>query len=118
MAYTKTVWQTGDVITAEKLNNMESGIEKAHIIMLNEIEEEGQAHLPLTVAELFSALAENIVCVGGMIESGGVSVPFVTYFDSAIYDSRDGYTINFKGSESLVSYNAMTESDYPAYDIE
>ena len=26
MAYTPTVWETGDVITAEKLNNMESGI--------------------------------------------------------------------------------------------
>lgn len=27
MAYTKTVWQTGDTITATKLNNMENGIE-------------------------------------------------------------------------------------------
>ena len=27
MAYVKTVWETGDVITAEKLNNMEKGIE-------------------------------------------------------------------------------------------
>lgn len=30
MAYTKTVWQTGDVITAEKLNNAEAGIETAN----------------------------------------------------------------------------------------
>lgn len=30
MAYVKTTWQTGDVITAEKLNNMEGGIEKAN----------------------------------------------------------------------------------------
>lgn len=29
MAYTKTVWETGDTITAEKLNNMEGGIEDA-----------------------------------------------------------------------------------------
>lgn len=27
MAYVKTVWETGDVITAEKLNNMEDGME-------------------------------------------------------------------------------------------
>lgn len=26
MSYTPTEWKTGDVITAEKLNNMESGI--------------------------------------------------------------------------------------------
>ena len=27
MSYTKTTWETGDVITAEKLNNIENGIE-------------------------------------------------------------------------------------------
>ena len=32
MAYTPTEWKSGDVITAEKLNNMEEGIEdKSHI---------------------------------------------------------------------------------------
>lgn len=30
MSYTPTTWQTGDTITAEKLNNMESGIENAN----------------------------------------------------------------------------------------
>lgn len=29
MAYTQTVWQDGDLITAEKLNNMEAGIGSA-----------------------------------------------------------------------------------------
>lgn len=28
MAYSKTTWANGDVITAEKLNNIESGIEE------------------------------------------------------------------------------------------
>lgn len=27
MAYQKTIWQTGDIITAQKLNNIEEGIE-------------------------------------------------------------------------------------------
>ena len=31
MAYTPTVWETGDVITAAKLNNMEQGIEDAFV---------------------------------------------------------------------------------------
>lgn len=30
MSYTPTQWQTGDTITAEKLNNMENGIENAN----------------------------------------------------------------------------------------
>lgn len=29
MSYNKTTWQSGDVITAEKLNNIEAGIEAA-----------------------------------------------------------------------------------------
>ena len=29
MSYTKNNWQTGDVVTADKLNNMENGIEAA-----------------------------------------------------------------------------------------
>ena len=29
MSYTKTTWSDGDVITAEKLNNIESGVESA-----------------------------------------------------------------------------------------
>lgn len=30
MAYTKTTWNTGDVITADKLNNLESGVAAAN----------------------------------------------------------------------------------------
>ena len=34
MSYTPTNWQTGDTITAEKLNNMESGIEASNGIII------------------------------------------------------------------------------------
>ena len=37
MAYVKTTWATGDVITAAKLNNMESGIE-AHDPLIVSVE--------------------------------------------------------------------------------
>ena len=30
MSYNKNIWETGDIITKEKLNNMENGIESAH----------------------------------------------------------------------------------------
>lgn len=33
MSYTPTNWQTGDIITAEKLNNMENGIENSVLIV-------------------------------------------------------------------------------------
>lgn len=35
MAYNKTTWETGDVITAEKLNNAEAGIAAAQPFIIN-----------------------------------------------------------------------------------
>lgn len=37
MTYTKTVWQDGDIITAQKMNNIENGIEGAGSIMYVDI---------------------------------------------------------------------------------
>lgn len=41
MAYTPTQWETGDIITAEKLNNMEQGIEDAFVAPAVTIADEG-----------------------------------------------------------------------------
>lgn len=38
MSYEKQTWATGDVITAEKLNNMENGIENAGIVKWLKVE--------------------------------------------------------------------------------
>ena len=35
MAYTPTEWKSGDVITAEKLNNIEEGISNSNIFIVN-----------------------------------------------------------------------------------
>lgn len=45
MTYEKTNWQTGDVVTAEKLNKMEGGIENAGGVLIIEptITHEGEA---------------------------------------------------------------------------
>lgn len=41
MAYNKTTWQTGDTITAEKLNNMENGIEYGCPLIIHATPKEG-----------------------------------------------------------------------------
>ena len=58
MAYTPTDWQTGDIITADKLNNMEDGIENAlektggtvtgNIVMSGDAELQGNAQTSTT----------------------------------------------------------------------
>ena len=35
MSYTKTNWETGDIITAEKLNHMEDGIADGGVLFIN-----------------------------------------------------------------------------------
>lgn len=35
MAYTKTTWKTGDIINADGMNNIETGIEEAHTQVTN-----------------------------------------------------------------------------------
>lgn len=35
MAYTKTIWQTGDIITAVKLNNLEDGVEDNSLLTID-----------------------------------------------------------------------------------
>lgn len=50
MAYTKTVWQTGDVITAAKLNNAEDGIEAASPIEVLQEWTRGDDYYETTIA--------------------------------------------------------------------
>ena len=58
MAYTPTNWQTGDTITAEKLNKMESGIESANapfVVTLTPTALDYSGEMDKTVAEINAA---------------------------------------------------------------
>ena len=52
MSYTPTTWATGDVITAEKLNNMESGIENAGVMIATITEDSGSYTCDKTYEEI------------------------------------------------------------------
>ena len=56
MSYTPTNWQTGDTITAEKLNNMESGIEANTPLIINFHESEDMS-MYLTTSEVLGYVA-------------------------------------------------------------
>lgn len=58
MSYTPTTWQTGDTITAEKLNNMESGIENVNepfVITCTPTAQDFSGVMDKTVAEINEA---------------------------------------------------------------
>lgn len=58
MSYTPTNWQAGDTITAEKLNNMENGIENANnpfLVTLTPTAQDYSGTMDKTVAEINEA---------------------------------------------------------------
>lgn len=65
MAYVKTVWETGDVITAAKLNNMEKGIEDNCPVILESVGEyvDDNANLQYTVDATYEEF-QNLLISG------------------------------------------------------
>lgn len=62
MSYTPTNWQTGDTITAEKLNNMENGIENANnpfLVTLTPTAEDFSGTMDKTPQEIYNAYKAN-----------------------------------------------------------
>lgn len=62
MSYTPTTWQTGDTITAEKLNNMEDGIKNANepfIVTLTPTAEDFSGTMDKTPQEIYNAYKAN-----------------------------------------------------------
>lgn len=61
MAYIPTEWETGDVITAVKLNKLENGVAAIDGVMVVLAEEEGDtATLTATYAEIAAAMTAGI----------------------------------------------------------
>ena len=81
MAYTKNTWNTGDIVSSQKLNHMEDGIAGAYEVMvINNTEE----MLDKTWQEIYDAMAQGKLCVvkydSGTPE-GRISVSIVTNVD-------------------------------------
>ena len=88
MAYSKNTWQSGDVITSAKLNNMESGLDTLNYFYINFefTETPGEATLDKTLAEVQAAheAGQKVWMVGEM--DGAVLHVEVTGF---VYSGED-----------------------------
>ena len=114
MSYTPTEWQTGDTITAEKLNNMESGIAGAVVSFNAEYffdpdEAISRIILFASPAEVQTAFqAGAIINARGTFTSLGVTKACVLYFYYANADFSDvvfyGYEPSAESMEILSFY--------------
>ena len=116
MSYTPTTWETGDVITAEKLNKIEGACVKANCVMLEATTEDYDAWaLPKTFAEIKTLIDNGCFVV---ILRDYTNAPDSEYDISYSLDAICGVTAG-SGTYSLVTmldttYNASSEDGYPS----
>ena len=82
MAYTPTTWINGDVITAEKLNNMEGGIASANEVLVFNFSLNGRTVTTDCIAQdVVSAFNSGKVCLAKITDGPAISIfnPFSNY---------------------------------------
>lgn len=105
MAYIPTEWETGDVITAEKLNKAEEGIQLANTDVLIVTASEGT--LDKKFSEIYSAFPKVLYAYD---DEGEILYSPVAHF--FIVDDSE-YEVKF-GNER---YKATTADGYPVLDL-
>lgn len=100
MAYTKNNWQTGDTITADKLNNMESGIENANepfIVTCTPTSADFSGTMDKTNAEIDAAYNAEKSIIFRVITSAtdytDVPCSFVAKFGNITYKNFGAYFV-------------------------
>lgn len=111
MAYTPTVWQTGDVITAEKLNKAEQGIEAASAQSLK---------VMITTEGTTSTMDKTFKEIADVLDAGG-SVLFMEVGEYGGYDiyRTDNYgyneSVNYYLTVNHLLFVAESEDDNPSF---
>lgn len=121
MAYEKQAWQTGDIVTAAKLNHMEQGIADATTkqyvddqrLIITENLNQDLSILSYTWQEIHDAFIAGKTCVITGIDSYGsaVLVSGVFYQDQAL---KQKYRIIT--GKPVVSFSAESPDSYPTRD--
>lgn len=117
MSYTPTTWQTGDTITADKLNNMESGIENGQTLVVTITQNGGVYVADKTFSEITSAWSAGKTVIADASAVGSTGVLYLTKVgeSSVIFSSARGvdtYTITMRsgGTINLTSkYNLYSK---------
>lgn len=119
MSYEKQTWQTGDVITANKLNHMEDGIADGGGggVFVIEISDTGGLYtLSKTWKEINDAFTSGKQCIA-IYEDLEDTYPFSNYYSLGYMTYSGGpspgdtnYNVQFQGNQS---YSCTDENDYP-----
>ena len=120
MAYNPTVWETGDVITAAKLNKLENGVAAIDGVMVVLAEEESDVvTLTATYAEIAAAMTANIPVFIKLQIDEDENMYFMAYNNGIVSGDTDSYNINAYdySSGSTVEFAADSEDGYPSHTV-
>ena len=113
MAYTKNTWNTGDVVTSEKLNHIEDGITNSESVLVvgGVSVDEGSitGTLDKTWQEIHDALESNICIV--TISDGDSN--FQTRITAARALDAE-YDVVFSDIGDTVSFSSASKDGYPS----
>lgn len=115
MSYTPTNWQTGDTITAEKLNNMEQDIENANepfTITLTPTNPDYSGAMDKTPQEITEAYNEGRR-IRGDIAGMNASFDFTQYGENAV----DGQTVIALRGNVIVNMSMLGGSGFALFSI-
>lgn len=119
MSYTPTTWATGDVITADKLNNMEDGIVKAGsvypvgvTVVIPEGSETGAFTLQKTFGEIKRAIEYGSIVIVINESEPDADETLLSYVvpQTIQINTGGGGTVFLANSMPL---EAQTDNDYP-----
>ena len=115
MSYNKTTWQTGDIVTAEKLNKLEDGVADASEVFIIGLQEDAPTTLDTTWKEIHDALISGKLVVRIEIDD-----EFNAVYSSIVSSVREnlGYYYVVIGDSSGDTYKTDTETGYPEFQEE
>ena len=121
MSYTPTNWQTGDVVTSEKLNKLEDGVVAANggldlfVVKIKPEKNNGARVLDKTAEEIINALTAGkfVVKYEWPLTDTGDVCSFLS--GCSVYPDDNSANFHF-GNESF-SYVTLDLTDYPVEDL-
>lgn len=115
MAYEKTNWQTGDTVTAEKLNHAEQGIADAGQVMVIEINPE-TVTLQSTWQEIYDAFnAGVLLLVINHTNTGETAFNESNYIVSQVGLADGDYYLHLFNWSTVDIFKTDSASGYPVY---
>lgn len=119
MSYEPTVWQTGDVVTAEKMNKLEQGVANSGgggFLLVHVLVSVSSATMDKTWNEINEALDNGIPAFAQTIDGDKVNIDSI--YSATINDGQYVvYAFSYENASSITFSSSNDPNGYPAVDI-